>query len=60
MDRILEQKIKYEQVVKGSQYEGMVKPRLEALIRLEEILNSDFRLFSYYAADVSLYDNDSG
>lgn len=47
VDRILDQKLKYEQVIKGSQYEEMVKPRLEALIRLETILNNDFRLFSY-------------
>ncbi|MBQ4523249.1 MAG: hypothetical protein IJA10_09895 [Lachnospiraceae bacterium] len=47
VDRILEQKIKYEQIIKGSQYIAMVKPRLEALIRLENILEKDFLLFSY-------------
>ena len=47
VEKILEKKIKYEQIVKGTQYEEMVKPRLEALIRLEDILENDFLLFSY-------------
>ena len=47
LDRILSQKITYEQIIKGSQYETMVKPRLEALSKLKATLNSDFTLFSY-------------
>ena len=47
VEKILEKKVKYEQIVKGTQYEEMVKPRLEALIRLDDILENDFLLFSY-------------
>lgn len=47
VEQILKQKISYEQIIKGMQYETMVKPRLEALVRLEHILNNDFLLFSY-------------
>ncbi len=47
VDRILDEKIRYEQIIKGAQYEKMVKPRLEALVYLEDILNNDFFLFSY-------------
>lgn len=47
VDRILDTTIKYEQIIKGAQYEEMVKPRLEALVRLEDILNNEFLLFSY-------------
>ena len=47
LDRILNQKITYEQIIKGSQYETMVKPRLEALSKLKETLDSEFSLFSY-------------
>lgn len=47
VDKILDYKITYKQVSKGIQYAEMVKPRLEALVRLEDILESDFRLFSY-------------
>jgi len=47
VDKILDYKITYEQISKGVQYIEMVKPRLEALVRLENILESDFRLFSY-------------
>ena len=47
VDKILEHKITYEQVSNGVQYMEMVKPRLEALVRLKDILENDFRLFSY-------------
>lgn len=47
VDKILEHKITCEQVSKGVQYVEMVKPRLEALVRLKDILENDFRLFSY-------------
>lgn len=47
VDKILEHKITYEQVSKGVQYVEMVKPRLEAIVRLKDILENDFRLFSY-------------
>lgn len=36
-----------KEVSKGAQYVEMVKPRLEALVRLKDILENDFRLFSY-------------
>lgn len=45
--KILERKINHEQISKGVQYTEMVKPRLEALVRLKDILENDFRLFSY-------------
>ena len=47
VDKILEHKITYEQVSNGVQYMEMVKPRLEALVRLKDILENAFRLFSY-------------
>lgn len=47
VDRILDQSITYEQIIKGIRYDEMVKPRLEALIRLEDILENEFSLFSY-------------
>lgn len=46
-DRILEGKILYENVKKASQYEDMIKPRLEALIHLKESLDNEFNLYSY-------------
>ena len=46
-DKILEGKIKHKQIIKGTKYEEMVQPRLEALAHLEEILNNDFLLFSF-------------
>ncbi len=47
LDRILSKKITYAQIIKGPQYEAMVKPRLEALSKLKETLDNDFTLFSY-------------
>lgn len=47
VNQILNHKILYEQIIKGAQYEEMVKPRLKALIHLEDILNNEFLLFSY-------------
>ena len=47
MEVILSGKISHNQIEKGSQYEGSVKPRLEALIRLKETLEQDFQLHSY-------------
>ena len=49
VELILNQKIKYEQVIKGMYYEEKVKPRLEALVRFEDILNNEFLLFTYRA-----------
>lgn len=45
--KILEGIITQEQIEKGTQYEEMVKPRLVALANMEEILNSDFTLYSF-------------
>ncbi|MBU5480528.1 hypothetical protein KQI91_04730 [Blautia sp. MSJ-19] len=47
MNMILSGKIRHSHIEKGSQYEGSVKPRLEALIRLKETLEQDFQLHSY-------------
>ena len=38
-ERILEGKITFEQIQKAAQYEEMIKPRLEALIRLKHSLD---------------------
>ncbi len=47
VDNILNGKITYEQFQKGSQFEISVRPRLEALARLKDIIEKDFTLFSY-------------
>ena len=47
LKRILDRKITFEQIIKSSNYESMVKPRLEAISKLNNILDNDFRLFSY-------------
>lgn len=46
-DRILEGKISFEQIQKATQYEEMIKPRLEALIHLKNSLDHDFNLYSF-------------
>ena len=46
-DRILEGKIPFEKVQKAAQYDEMIKPRLEALVRLKESLDNEFNLYSY-------------
>lgn len=46
-DRILEGKILFEKVQKATQYEKMIKPRLEALVHLKESLDNKFNLYSY-------------
>ena len=45
--KILEHKIKYSSIIKSVYFEELVKPRLEALILLKDILDNDFTLFSY-------------
>ena len=45
--RILEGKITFEKIQKGSQCEEMVKPRLEALIHLKNSLDNEFSLYSF-------------
>ena len=47
VDMILSGKITHETVRKGAQYREQVEPRLMALVRLKEILEQDFDLFSY-------------
>ena len=47
VDRILEGKILFETVQKATQYNKMIKPRLEALIHLKESLDNEFNLYSY-------------
>lgn len=44
---ILSGKITYDKVKKGTLYQGYVEPRLLALVRLKEILEQEFDLFSY-------------
>ena len=46
-DRILEGKIPFEKIQKAAQYDEMIKPRLEALVRLKESLDNEFNLYSY-------------
>ena len=47
VDRILEGKIPFEKVQKATQYEEMIKPRLEALVHLKNSLDNEFTLYSY-------------
>lgn len=47
VDMILSGKITYKAIQKGMQYREMVEPRLLALVRLKEVLEQDFELFSY-------------
>ncbi|MCD8129764.1 MAG: PBECR4 domain-containing protein, partial [Lachnospiraceae bacterium] len=47
VDRILDHNITFDQIAKGAQYEISVKPRLEALLRLKDIIEKDFTFFSY-------------
>lgn len=39
--------ITYGQISKGIQYENLVNPRLESLIRLKDILEKDFKIFYF-------------
>ena len=47
VDKILDKKITYAHISKGVQYESSVKPRLEALTCLKDVIEQDFSLFSY-------------
>ena len=47
VSRILDGTIKSEQIQKAVQYEKMIVPRLEALVRIKDTLDNDFELFSY-------------
>ena len=47
VDMILSGKITHETVRKGAQYQELVEPCLVALVRLKEVLEQDFDLFSY-------------
>ena len=47
VSRILDRTIKTEQIQKAAQYEEMIVPRLEALTRMKDTLDNDFKLFSY-------------
>lgn len=47
MDMILAGKIVHSQIKKGVQYEELVRPRLEALVRLKQTIEQDFLLHSY-------------
>lgn len=45
--RILDGTIKSEQIRKSTQYEEMIVPRLEALVRMKDTLDNDFKFFSF-------------
>lgn len=47
VDRILEERISLEEIQRATQYEEMVKPRLEALIHLKNSLDNEFNLYSF-------------
>ena len=47
ISRILAGEIKQSDIEKGINYEAFVKPRLQALLTLQSILDSDFTLFSF-------------
>lgn len=47
IDRILQNKIPFEMIQKASQYDEMIKPRLEAITHLKSSLDNDFTLYSY-------------
>ncbi len=47
VDRILEGKDTIRNVKKATQYDKMIKPRLEALIHLKESLDNEFNLYSF-------------
>lgn len=47
VSRILEGKISHETISKASQYEGMILPRLKALVHLKNAFDNDFTLYSY-------------
>lgn len=47
ISRILDGTIKLTQIQKAAQYEEMILPRLEALMRMKDILDNDFILFLY-------------
>lgn len=47
ISQILDGTIKLEQIKKAAQYNEMVVPRLEALVRMKDTLDIEFMLFSY-------------
>ena len=47
INRIIENKITFEQIQKSARYEEMVKPRLKVLISLKDSLDNDFILYSF-------------
>lgn len=47
VSKILDGSITVEQVRQAAQYEEMVLPRLEALVRIKDTLDNEFNLFSY-------------
>ena len=47
VSKVLDGTITQEQIEKGLQYEEMVRPRLLALVSLEEMLDKEFTLYSY-------------
>ena len=47
VNRILDGTITQDMVEKGADYEGLVKPRLMALVALENMLDNEFTLYSF-------------
>jgi len=54
-DRILEEKISFEEFQKAADYEKMIKPRLEALVHLKESLDNEFNFYSFMPSMYSFY-----
>lgn len=47
LKKILDKTIKTQSIEKGAQYSDMVVPRLDALIRLKDIMDNEFSLYSF-------------
>lgn len=55
VSRILDGTVKLEHIQKAVQYEEMIVPRLEALVRSKDALDNDFNLFSYMPCKYPFY-----
>lgn len=55
IDVILSGKVKLELLKKSEYYEEMVRPRLEAIVRLQDLLDSDFVTYTYNQEVVPFY-----
>ena len=55
VSKIPDGSITLEQIQQAAQYDEMVVPRLEALVRIKDTLDNDFNLFSYMPRMYSFY-----